>query len=84
MVYWLNEKIIVESSIKDIESITKLSSFPLSENRMQWMTTDAFFHFDIKIKNWDSIKITSLISDDKLNIKGFKMIEDKKLITLFL
>jgi hypothetical protein len=84
IIYTKNKKELNKFYIHDIDSITKISSFPLAENRMQWMPTDAFFYYVIKIKTGDLIKITSLMSDDKLSIKEFKIIENKKLIAFIL
>ena len=83
-IYSKDKKGLKKFDLQDIESITKIISFPLAENRIQWMPTDAFFYYVIKIKTGDLIKITSLMSDDKLTLKGFKIIENKKLIAFIL
>ena len=84
IIYVSNKGYSVSYNIGDIHRILKKCSYPLAENRTQWIPTDPFFHFKIIMKNGESIIITSLMTDKYFSIYGYKIEIEKQLVSIIL
>ncbi len=67
-------------NITDIRKEVKICSYPVGENRIQWMPTDPFFYIKIIMKNDQSVVITSLMTDIHFEINDLKIEIEKRLI----
>lgn len=48
-------------SFDDIKRVERIMSFPLSENRLQWLPWDGYNHSIIRLKNGEHFLVTSLL-----------------------
>jgi hypothetical protein len=66
----------------EIDRILKVCSYPLSENRVQWMPTDPFFYIKIVRKDGQEIIITSLMTDSDFKIYGYEIEIQKRFVSI--
>ncbi len=48
-------------SFDEIQTVKMISSYPVAENRIRWMSTDYFFYFAIELLNQQVIIVTCLM-----------------------
>lgn len=65
-----SRKLKISYEFSQIESVTKVCTKPVAENRTTWFTTDSYFHYVIKFKNSPPVIVTCLMTDKLPMITG--------------